>query len=91
MENQHKKIKGYRDLSQQEINMMNDIKQKGIELQELISRVNKFNSSMCQSANAADSQVIEDSESYRWESIAKTHLQQGVMALTRAVAKPGFF
>lgn len=37
MDNQHKKIKGYRDLSQEEINAMNTIKQKGEELSQLIA------------------------------------------------------
>jgi hypothetical protein len=32
MDNQHKKIKGYRDLSQAEIDLMNRIKEKGAEL-----------------------------------------------------------
>lgn len=32
MDNQHKKIKGYRDLSQEEIDLMNRIKEKGQEL-----------------------------------------------------------
>ena len=27
----------------------------------------------------------------RWVSIGKTHLQQGLMALTRAVARPNIF
>lgn len=35
MENQHRLIKGYRELSQQEIDLMNRIKQKGKELLEL--------------------------------------------------------
>lgn len=37
MENQHKKITGYRDLSQQEINDINDIKQEGERLKIVIS------------------------------------------------------
>jgi hypothetical protein len=37
MENQHQKIKGYRDLTQQEIDLMNGIKEKGVELGELIA------------------------------------------------------
>ena len=41
MENQHRKIKGYRELSQSEIDLMNDIKEKGIELEALISRLTK--------------------------------------------------
>ncbi|MDC4781858.1 hypothetical protein OHV82_09220 [Acinetobacter baumannii] len=32
MENQHRKIKGYRDLSKEEIDLMNRIKEKGAEL-----------------------------------------------------------
>lgn len=36
MENQHRKIKGYRDLSQAEIDAMNAVKSEGDRLQELI-------------------------------------------------------
>lgn len=39
MENQHQKIKGYRDLSQAEIDLMNKIKAKGIELGELVAEL----------------------------------------------------
>ena len=36
MDNQHQKIKGYRDLSQTEVNLMNKIKEKGAEFGELV-------------------------------------------------------
>lgn len=39
MENQHRKIKGYRELSQEEINLMNEIKTKGAELGELVQKL----------------------------------------------------
>ena len=39
MDNQHKHIKGYRDLSQEELNLMNDIKAKGVELGELVQKL----------------------------------------------------
>jgi hypothetical protein len=39
MDNQHKKIKGYRDLSQAEIDLMNEIKAKGVELGELVAKL----------------------------------------------------
>lgn len=39
MDNQHQKIKGYRDLSQDEINLMNEIKLKGEELNLLIIKL----------------------------------------------------
>ena len=39
MENQHRQIKGYRELSQVEIDFMNEIKNKGVELGELVSKL----------------------------------------------------
>jgi hypothetical protein len=39
MENQHRKIKGYRELSQEEIDMMNEVKAKGAEVGELIEKL----------------------------------------------------
>jgi len=39
MDNQHKLIKGYRDLSQSEIDVMNKIKAKGEELRSLIEEI----------------------------------------------------
>lgn len=39
MDNQHQKIKGYRDLSQEEINLMNEIKAEGEQLQALIDKL----------------------------------------------------
>jgi hypothetical protein len=39
MENQHRQIKGYRELSEAEINLMNEIKAKGAELGELVEKL----------------------------------------------------
>lgn len=39
MENQHRKISGYRELSQAEIDLMNEIKTKGAELGELVAKL----------------------------------------------------
>lgn len=39
MENQHRQIKGYRELSAEEIAAMNEVKQKGIELGELVAKL----------------------------------------------------
>ena len=39
MENQHRQIKGYRELSQVEIDLMNEIKTKGVELGELVNKL----------------------------------------------------
>ena len=66
-------IKGYRALSEEEINLINEIKSKGNELDSLIHIASNFD---------ADP---------RWIEIAATHLQQGIMALVRSVAKPEGF
>ena len=39
MDNQHKKIKGYRDLSQEEIDLMNEAKALAEKVGELISKL----------------------------------------------------
>ena len=39
MDNQHRQIKGYRELTQVEIDLMNEIKTKGAELGELVNKL----------------------------------------------------
>lgn len=76
MDNQHRQIKGYRELSQKEIDLMNKIKEQGVALGELVNELQN------QSLPSLDQ---------RWISIGAMHLQEGLMALTRGVAKPDFF
>ena len=73
MDNQHRKITGYRELDEGEIALMNAVKAQGQELEKLCAMLRD--------------QRVDN----RWVSIGVTHLQQGLMALTRAVAKPEFF
>lgn len=47
MDNQHKHIKGYRDLSQEEINLMNSIKLMGLTIGALVNEL-EANSSLDQ-------------------------------------------
>jgi hypothetical protein len=42
MDNQHQKISGYRDLSQEEIDLMNDAKMKGEDVGKLIDVLNEM-------------------------------------------------
>ncbi len=74
MENQHTLIRGYRDLSAEEIALMNEVKQAGELVGDLVERIS-----------------ATEGVDVRWASIARTQLQQGFMALTRAVAKPTTF
>ena len=88
MENQHRKIKGYRELNQDEIDLMNEIKEKGVELGALIDKVNQVNSFTDDQDFA---EQVTRSQAMSWAAEAKTDFQKGLMCLTRAVAKPEFF
>lgn len=86
MENQHRKIKGYRELSQEEIDLMNEIKAHFAATDELIRKVNALNEQL-----RVDGVDTSKSEPFRWSAMAKTSAQLASMELTRAVAKPEFF
>jgi response regulator of citrate/malate metabolism len=91
MENQHRLVRGYRELSQAEINLMNKIKAKGEELGDLVQELQAQNLQAIANSSGDVDENTRLHEAGRWLSIGKTHLQQGLMALTRAVAKPTFF
>ena len=84
MENQHRQISGYRELDQEEIDLMNVLKHEAKELRGLHDRI----------AEMIDKRSAEhgtgDSEPRRWLAIGRTQYQQAIMALTRAVAAPDF-
>lgn len=83
MENQHKMITGYRDLSQEEIDLMNRIKAAAEAVGALLKDIPYGNPGGGDApAGCADA---------RWYAIARTHLQEGFMALTRSIAKPTSF
>ncbi len=44
MDNQHKKIKGYRELSQEEIDLMNKIKEQGACLERMVADLDNLES-----------------------------------------------
>lgn len=104
MENQHRKIVGYRELSQEDITLMNEIKAAGKVLLDLQERVTerlqvKLEELVSEHQGYPDTDpaqwVVQEAldrlhaaEPQRWAAIAKTDLQTGVMALVRAVAQP---
>lgn len=94
MDNQHRAIKGYRELTTDEIGLMNRVKELAGEAGRLVDDLRRavYNTNT-PADDAADSlprleQVVADQ---RWVSIGATHLQEGFMALSRAVAKPTTF
>ncbi|WP_175764181.1 DUF7681 family protein [Burkholderia ambifaria] len=103
MDNQHQHIKGYRDLSQDEIDLMNEIKEKGAELLAVQAKVSLHLATQHGIKNEAagyprgaypdtpegyEFARFESAEPHRWAAIAKTDIQTGIMALVRAVAQP---
>lgn len=103
MENQHRKITGYRELSQTEIDLMNRIKEKGAELLALQAEVmGVLQASRFVIYNLIDNPEtdedprigheemdrFEKAEPFRWAAIGKTDIQTAIMALVRAIAQP---
>ena len=88
MENQHRKISGYRELSQTEIDLINRIKAAGAEIlglqEELVFLLADYQ------ATISDQELNRFfiAEPLRWAAIGKTDIQTGIMALVRAVAQP---
>lgn len=99
MDNQHRKIKGYRELSQEEVDLMNRIKEKGKEMLELQDelarhlrgvRIGLVRGETTQKDCPAvlELERFDAAEPLRWANIGKTDIQTGIMALVRAVAQP---
>lgn len=93
MDNQHQLIKGYRDLKQEEIDLINKIKAHAEATQNLLGEVQLHLSTQSEFAPEQYGELarIKAAEPGRWASIARTHLQEGFMALVRAVAQPQGF
>lgn len=75
MDNQHRLIKGYKELSEEQIALMNEIKEQGAAVGALVEKLKACSVDLDQ----------------RWVAIGATDLQKGFMALTRSVAQPDFF
>ncbi|CBJ43010.1 hypothetical protein [Ralstonia solanacearum] len=98
MDNQHKLITGYRDLTEDEVALMNEVKAKAAEVGMLVERLRgrlpafKIEGDPVQVGDQTLIAVSDEAyETDRWMTIGQDHLQQGFMALTRAVARPTTF
>lgn len=117
MQDQHKHITGYRDLTAEEIGLMNEVKALAEQVGAVVAKLEgavwkQTKTSAAKLEAAADLLVpaehidveVENEilcemfaefgaaqESRRWLKIGKDNLQQGFMALTRAIAKPTTF
>lgn len=100
MDNQHKKITGYRDLQPHEIALMNEIKAHAIMTEKLIEKMGAHINSQFEgctgdnrTAEGADAEAdrLNAAQPARWLAMARTDLQTGFMKMVRAVAQPSSF
>lgn len=95
MDNQHKLISGYRDLSEYEIALINEIKSAGAALEllqkKVTEHVEKQLGAAASNTNINEIARLARAEPARWVKIGNTHFQEGLMALTRAVAQPSSY
>lgn len=82
MENQHRKIVGYRELTKEDIDLMNRVKKATADMLQLREEVVEHVRKNTPPERAAIAEPM------RWLAIAKTDIQTGAMALIRAVAQP---
>lgn len=78
-------ITGYRQLGPEEAALMNEVKEVGQRVGELVAKLRT--ATVTRVGVAADVVACDQ----RWLSIGQTELQQGFMALTRAIAQPTSF
>ena len=90
MDNQHQKIKGYRELSQAEIDLMNEGKALAEQCGAYIAKLRTHTglASYDAAGNEARTDLVLDQ---RWISIGATGLQRGFMAVIRGIAQPTTF
>lgn len=98
MENQHRIIKGYRELSAEEIALMNEVKEAGATLGVLVEKVQNYLSILFDAVyddelneNKLEGERLQQADPFIWANDAKKDLQVGIMKLVRAVAQPTTF
>lgn len=94
MEKQNTKIKGYRELDEKELSLINEIKEHGEKTKQLLDDLYQYRLEQHKSGKHDPYDTIQagrSSESYRALTLAKEYLQTGQMWFVRAVAPPDSF
>ena len=96
MDNQHRKISGYRELSKEEIALMNEVKALGVQIENVLLTVGNHilaqrDASRIQGGVPSVDARMNNATPERFLATAKTQIQTGLMLATRAVAQPEFF
>jgi hypothetical protein len=86
------KVTGYRQLTEEEGQLMNEIKALGQKIEGHIAMVEShLRTQKAEAATSDEAARIDAAQPMRWVAIARTEFQQATMALTRAVAQPTSF
>lgn len=86
------KVTGYRQLTAEEGELMNEVKQLGQHIEGHIAMVESYLRTQKTEAQTSDEEArIDKATPMRWTAIARTDFQTALMALTRAIAQPGSF
>ena len=88
MDNQHRKISGYRDLTQDEIDLMNEAKALEAKCLALHAKIGTALHRQSNSGDGAEHTRLDKARACRWHAIARTDIETGFMALVRAIAQP---
>lgn len=95
-------VKGYRSLTQAEVDLMNKGKELGQQMQSYVDEVAAHLSLQYAGCIVGENEEppneilaelarVAKAEPQRWLSIGRTDLQRGLMATIRAIAQPGTF
>ncbi len=91
MDNQHRKITGYRELTKHEVSLMNEVKAEGQRIKDIIDRLEAYRIAQLDSGTESELTAEQIIESSRCLAIAQNQLQTGCMWLTRSIALPDSF
>lgn len=78
------RVNGYRRLRDDELAMVNRIKEAERGLLQLLDQVKGF----MESPDGPNGELGPDTDQRRWLAIARTDIERGFMAAVRAVARP---
>lgn len=84
-------VTGYRQLTPEQVALMNRIKALGNEVGALVAELRAMPATPAHGVPYPAQHGLLASLDQRWVSIGATHLQEGFMALNRAVAQPSTF
>ena len=105
MENQHRHIKGYSELNENDIALMNEIKELGARIQEVSGKVRAHIDQQyveCREDLGTGDEALEAkaknemerllaADPYKWLNWGTDSMQSALMYMTRAVAQPTSF